>query len=393
MKGSKKHPIFLVISREAGRIKNNPAYIFLLFAGPLAGIFLLFFIFHEGVAQKIPVAVVDQDHSSLSIKISNALNASPDVEIVAGAHDMYVAQDWLKRGFVDAIVLMPDKLENNVFLGIESPVPVYINGTNVTVAGQVQHSIITTLETVSGGIELNRLMLAGNNSKQAMAKVMPVNIQKHILFNPYVNYSYFLNSAMLYFMLFLFAFLSSVYTFGNELKRGTGKELLSSGNNSVRLAVAGKLFPYTLIFSGFALFIAVLLYKVEGLPLKGNFILLFAGQFITIIAYQTLGLLFVSVTKNLRLALSLGSAYTLMGLTFSGLTFPIEGMSKPVQAFTAIFPFTWWERLFISQSLRGAPVSEALPYLCYILLFMLMGLTSIKTYKKSLCNPKYLGKQ
>lgn len=394
MQGKKKqkHSIFEVMNRESERIKHNPAYRFLLFAGPLSGILLLFFIFHEGVAQKMPIAVVDQDNSSLSIQINNVLNASPDVEVVAGTNDMFQAEKWLRQGLVDAIVLLPAELEKNVYQGIEAPVPFYINGTNVTVAGVVQRSVLTTLNTVSGGIQLNRLMLAGDNRKQAMARVMPVNIQKHILFNPYANYSYFLNSAMLYFMLFLFAFLSSVYTFGNELKQGTGESLLVTGNNSIRIAVAGKIFPYTLIFTGFAMFIAFLLYEIEGMPLNGNFFLIFFGQFITIIAYQVLGLLFVTVTKNLRLALSLGSAYALMGITFSGLTFPTEGMSTMVQAITTLFPFTWWVKLMISQSLRGAPFSEALPYLCYILIFVLIGMASLKTYKRCLGDSKYWGK-
>jgi ABC-2 type transport system permease protein len=64
-----------------------------------------------------------------------------------------------------------------------------------------------------------------------------------------------------------------------------------------------------------------------------------------------------------------------------------------VRVLTAIFPFTWWEKLFISQSLRGAPIKEALPYLCYILLFMLSGMAVFKVYKKSLSDPKYWGKQ
>lgn len=392
MKDQKIHPIFAVMIRESERIKQNPAYRFLLFGGPLIGILLLFFIFHAGVAKKLPVAVVDQDNTSISIKISNALNASPDVEIIGGAKDMFQAEEWLRQGVVHAIVLLPGGLEKKVFQGVDAPVPVYINGKNVTVAGVVQRSILTTLKTISGGIQLKKLMLAGNSREQAMARVMPVAMQKHVLFNPYSNYGYFLNSAMLYFTLFLFAFMSSVYTFGNELKKGTGKSLLEAGNNSVRLSIVGKLFPYTLIFSGFAMFIAYLLYVVEGMPLNGSFLLIFFGQFVTIIAYQMLGLMFVTATKNMRLSLSVGSAYIMMGITFSGLTFPVEGMLPFVKVLTAIFPFTWWEKLFISQSMRGAPVREALPYLCYILIFMMCGMASFKMYKRCLSDPKYWGK-
>lgn len=387
-----KYPIFAVISREAERIKHNPAYYFLLFVGPLLGILLLFSIFHQGVVQKLPLTVVDQDNSVLSIQIKNALNASPDIEVFAITPDMSQAQQWLKQGLVNAIVLLPDDIEKKVLQGMEAPVPVFINGTNVTVAGAVQRSIITTLKTFSAGIQLKKLQLGGKNKEQAMARIMPVKIQKHVLFNPYTNYSYFLSSAMLYFILFLFAFISSVYTFGNELKSGTGEDLLAAGNNSIRISVAGKLLPYTFIFLGFAMFIAYLLYVIEGTPLNGNFLLLFMGQFFTIVAYQLLGVMFVTVTKNLRLALSLGSAYVLMGITFSGLTFPIEGMIPLVRIFTTVFPFTWWERLFISQSLRGAPLKEALPYLCYILMIMFVGAASFLSYKRSLANPKYWGK-
>jgi ABC-2 type transport system permease protein len=387
-----KHPILDVVSRETERILKNPAYRFLLFSGPLIGILLLYFIFQQGVATKLPIAVVNQDNSSLSIKISNALNASADVAVVEMADDMFQAKKMLEQAIVDAVVLLPKDLEKNVFQGIKASVPVYINGTNVLVAGTIQRSVLTTLGTISGGIQLKKLMYSGDNQIQAMTRVMPVNMQKHILFNPYTNYNYFLNSAMLYVMLYLFSFLGAIYTFGNELKKGTGKELLETSSDSIRLAVAGKLIPYTVIFSGFAVFINYLLFRIDGMPLNGNFLVIFFGQFLTIVTYQLMGVLFVAVTKNLRLALSVGSAYTMMGITFSGLTFPLEGMPAIARVFACLFPFTWWEKIMISQSLRGAPVSEALVYMCYILIFLLVSLAFIRMYKTALGDSKYWGK-
>lgn len=392
MQTLKNHPILSVINREAERIKHNPAYRFLLFGGPLIGILLLFYIFHQGVAKDMPIAIVDQDHTPLSIQIGNAINASPDVAVVAAANNLAEAEEWMKKGLVQGIVVLPDNLHKNIIQGVEAPVPVYINGTNVTVAGIVQRSLLTTLATYSAGIQLTKSGMAGNNREQAMARVMPVSIQKHVLFNPYANYGYFLNSAMLYLILFLFAFMSSVYSFGNELKRGTGPSLLEASGNSVRLAIAGKALPYTVIFAGFAMLIAYLLYVVEGMPVNGSFLLLFIAQLITIVVYQLLGVMMVSVTRNMRLSLSIGGAYLMMSVTFAGLTFPMEGMPALARAATAIFPFTWWEKILISQSLRGAPLREALPYLCYILVFMLIGFASFKWYKRSLANPDHWGK-
>ena len=153
-----------------------------------------------------------------------------------------------------------------------------------------------------------------------------------------------------------------------------------------------KMLPYTIIFSGFAVFINYLLYIVDGLPLNGNYLLIFGGQFVTIITYQLLGVMLIALTSNLRLSLSMGSAYAMMAITFSGLTFPAEGMPKFVRFFTALFPFTWWEKIMISQSLRGAPVREALPFLCYILIFWVVALCTLPRYKLCLSHPKYWGK-
>lgn len=387
-----KTPLFDVISREAEHIKHNPAYRFMLFTGPLVGIFVLFFIFRQGSVRELPIAVVDQDHSSLSVKIENNLNASPDVAVQVHAHDLFSAKKLLEQGEIDAIVLIPDQTEENVYRGNEAPVPIYINGMNVLKAGLIQRSVLTTLKTMSGGVQYKKLLLGGKNSRDAMNRVVPVKMQKHVLFNPYNNYNYFLGSAMIYVMLFLFVFLSSVYSLGNELKFGTGLDLLNQSNNSVRIALAGKMIPYTVIFSGFAMLINYLLFSVDGMPVNGNFWIMFIGQFITIVSYQMLGLLFIGITSNLRLALSLASAYSIMGLTFSGLTFPLEAMPKLAFYFSAIFPFTWWERVVISQSFYGAPLKYTLPLICYILIFQLLSSFFLGTYKKHLSNPKYWGK-
>lgn len=384
--------LLAVVVREIERIRKNRAYKFMLFAGPLIGILLLFFIFRQGAIHDLPIAIVDQDNSSLSVKLVNAIDASADVSVQVQAHDVFQAQQLLEQAVVDAIVLIPAETEKRVYQGVEAPIPLYINGINVIKAGLIQRSVLTSVKTVSGGVQLKKLIAEGKTEKEAMERIMPVKVAKHVLFNPYTNYNYYLGSALLYVMLFVFVILSSTYTLGNELKRGTGQELLDTSNNSVRIAVLGKLFPYTVIFSAFAFFINILLYRIEGMPLNGNFLLLAVGQVLTVITYQLMGLIFIGATSNLRLALSLVSAYSMMAITFSGLTFPLGGMPFVARCFASIFPFTYWEKLFISQSLRGAPLNEALPYIAYLLIFQAVALLFLKAYKKHLGDPNCWGK-
>lgn len=384
--------LLAVVEREVERIKHNRAYQFLLFIGPLLGILILFFIFHKGTVRDLPVIVVDQDHSSLSVKLENAINASPDVSVIVHAHDMFQARQILDKGEAEAIVLIPSETEKSVFNNTEAPVILYINGTNVLKSSLIQRSVLTSVKTISAGIKLKKLIAEGKSEKEALARIVPISIEKHVLFNPYNNYNYFLGSALLYVTLFLFIILSSTYTLGNELKRGTGQDLLNTSNNSVRLAVMGKLLPYTIIFVGFAMLINLLLYVVEGMPIQGSYLVLFFGQLIAIITFQLMGLLFIGATSNLRLALSLVSAYSMMSITFSGLTFPLGSMPKIARLFGTLFPFTWWEKLMVSQSLRGAPLDEALPYIIYMLIFQVIALFFLKSYKKHLSDPAFWGK-
>jgi ABC-2 type transport system permease protein len=387
-----KSPLLTVFIREADHIRKNAAYRFMLFTGPVIAFVILFFIFQKGVVKEIPVAIVNQDESSLSIKIENNIEAASEVTITLRTPDMFQAREAMERAEVDAIIQIPEGTEKSVLSGAEAPIPIFINGTNVLKAGLLQRSILTTIRTISGGIQLKKLIASGLSEKQAMDRIVPVKIDQHILFNPFLNYNFFLNSALMHLMLFLFVLLSSIYSLGIELKRGTGHELLMCSNRSVRMAILGKLAPFTIIFAGLAMLIDFIMYKMLGAPLNGNPLILFIGQVVAIVTCQLMGIIFVGLTNNLRFALSLGSGYSMIGMTFCGLTFPIEGMPKIAQFFTSIFPLTWWEQLYIDQSLYNAPVKNSMVYIGWLLVFQIVSLAFLPLYKKYLTNKRYWGK-
>jgi len=113
------------------------------------------------------------------------------------------------------------------------------------------------------------------------------------------------------------------------------------------------------------------------------------SELLLIISYQLLAILFLKLTANLRLSLSLGSAYTMMALTFSGLTFPSMAMPLLAKLFSFIFPYTFWLRIFMSQTLRGEPISEiVLPFLAFIP-FILGGFLAFPGMKRKLSHSKY----
>ncbi len=387
-----KNPLFRVFFREIDRMSGSTIYLFTTLIGPLISFVILLSIFAEGVPSNLPVGIVDLDHSALSRKIVMWLGATPEAEIAMHFPNQEEAYEQMAEGKLDAIVIIPEGTEKNILKGSNQKIAVFINNTNILKGGYLQKGIYKSLATLSGGIKLQIAMKSGLPERQAKSKIQPVRLQQHILFNPSGNYSYFLLSALLPLMIVIFTLLSNVFAIGSEVREGTGPDWLEHSGGSMIVGLAGKLLPYTFLLAIDAVVMNVVLFIRMGTPLQGSFAFIVLGELGLIFTYQMLAVLLVSVTANLRLALSLASAYAMMALTFSGLTFPQFAMPVVANVFSYLFPFTQWVKIFISQAIRGEAVVEALVPMAIFLLFIFLSWSFLPRLKRLLKEEKYWGK-
>ena len=388
----RENPFFKVFLREIDRMSGSTIYLFTTLIGPLISFVILLSIFAEGVPRNLPVGIVDMDNTVLSRKIAMWIDATPEAEIAMHFPNQEEAYQQMAEGKLEAIVIIPDGTEKNIMKGYSEKISVFINNTNILKGGYLQKGIYKSLATLSGGIKLQFAMKSGLPERQAKAKVQPVRLQQHILFNPFGNYSYFLLTALLPLMLVVFTLLSNVFAVGTEVREGTGPDWLEHANGSIIVGLAGKLLPYTILLAVDAVVMNVVLFMRMGTPLQGSFAFIMLGEIMMIITYQLLAVLLISVTANLRLGLSLASAYAMMALTFSGLTFPQFAMPAVARVFSYLFPFTQWVKIFISQAIRGEAVVHALIPMAIFVLFILVSVSSLPRLKKVLRTEKYWGK-
>lgn len=388
----RKNPFFRVFLREIDRMSGSTIYLFTTLIGPLISFIILLSVFSAGVPHNIPVGVVDMDNSNLSRKISMWVGATQEVDVSMHLPNQEEAYRQMAEGTLDAVIIIPEGTEKNILKGVGQPVSVFINNTNLLKGGYLQKGIYKALATLSGGIKLQVAMKSGLPERQAKAKVQPVRLQQHVLFNPFGNYSYFLLSALLPLMIVIFTLLSNVFAMGTEVREGTGPEWLEHANGSLIVGLAGKLLPYTMLLSVVTVVMNVVLFVQMGTPLRGNFAFIVMGELGMIITYQLLAVLLVAVTANLRLALSLASAYAMMALTFSGLTFPQFAMPLVAKAFSYLFPFTQWVKIFISQAIRGEEVEHAIIPMTIYVLFIGLSVCFLPRMKRVLTQERYWGK-
>ena len=381
--------LFNVIKREFGRIANSWVLLFVTLVGPIASFLLVAWMFSAAVVREMPITLVDMDHSQMSRKIARLVDATPSVRIRQEEPDLMDARAGMMKGESEAVLYIPSGTEKSVQRGVQTELALYINNTNVVKGGVIQSQMVTTLATISGGIKVQTMVKKGIPPAEAMAKALPIRQDVHLLFNPYGNYAYFLMMGLLPLLAVVFIFLGSAYTIGIEMKEGTGTDWLQAAENSTTVALIGKLIPYLILFFADLMVMNILLIRVMGTPLKGALGAILLSEILLILAYQAMALLFLTFTANLRLTLSLGSAYTMMALTFSGLTFPAMGMALIARVFSWIFPYTFWLKVFLSQSMRGEPLHEVILPLLLMVPFILLGIVAFPFFKKRLNDERW----
>lgn len=384
--------ILQVAKRELKRMLSRKIYIVITLIIPLFSFFLFTSLFNEGVARKLPVVLVDQDHSSLSHKVARNIEATPSVKIVKQVETLDQAKLEIESWNCYAVVFIPDDFEKNTYRGDAPGVVLYYNNINLAAGSSISKDIRMAVGTLSAQIKVVGKMQAGEMQQQAIESSNPVVLDTHVLYNPYVSYEYFITTSMLPIMLQMFVLLMSIYAIGVELKEHTAGQWLKVAKGNAWIAITGKLIPYTLIFWALAIFMNMLMFRFLHTPIKGGSLLLFASTLLYVLAYQAVGILFISLRANLRESLSFGMAYASLAFSFCGLAFPILAMPLPAKIFAYLFPFTHYLRLFVDQGIKGMPLYYSASSLVALILFIAIPSLAVFRLKKAMINEEMWGK-
>ena len=381
-----------VMRREMHRLTHQPMYFVLMIVLPVVSFAFFALLFNQGAIRNIPIAVLDEDNTTLSRKVAQMIDDTPTALVARDIQSMAEGERLIREGKIMAVVQIPAFFEKNILSNSQTHLESYVSGTNITVNGLLSKDIQTAVTTFTAGIQLQVLMKQGLTQRQAMAQLMPVRFDRHVLFNPHINYGYYLSPSFMPMMLMIFVVMVTVFSIGTELKHSTSREWMAAGNDSVGAALLGKVLPITAVMFLISLVMLVINFKIVGTPLNGSLAVILAGTLLFILSYQSISVLIVSLLANLRLSLSIGGGYSVLAFTFSGLTFPIMAMWEPMQWVSKIFPFTFYTDIFVDQMLRGTPWVYSLPDLGYMMLFVVLPLLCLPRLKRVCTEEKFWGR-
>ncbi|PKP46952.1 MAG: hypothetical protein CVT94_13010 [Bacteroidetes bacterium HGW-Bacteroidetes-11] len=381
-----------VSGREINRMTSRPLYLLAVVLLPLLSLLFFVSLMKEGVPVKLPIAVVDYDHSALSAKFSRTIDATPGSSVVMTPATEHEALSELRKGNIYGYVVMPHNLQSDIMNGAQPTVRFYYQNGLLIAGGLIQNDLTVTLHTLSAGVNMLKREAMGQDEVSVLAAIQPIKPDVHLLFNPETSYQVYVTTIMLPIMLQIFILMITVYSIGIEIKERTSREWLRMADKSVLIAVSGKLLPYTVIFFILTLFSNFLLFSVLMIPVNTSAGYLVLLSLMFVLAYQAIGVFFVGLLPMMRHSLNLAAFYGILALTLCGFSFPIEHMPEVFRLWAEAFPVRHYMHIFQSQILAGFDFVYAAPSYLKFLLFLLLPFVIIFRLKSALIYQNFIEK-
>ena len=380
-----------VLIREIKRMSSKSIYMWILFILPLFTFFLFTSMFQKGKTEGYKIAIFDADNTTMSRQITRWVEASPEIEIQTKVNSLEDGKQLIEESKVRGVLYIPNGTEDGIYRGDADKLVLFYSNGNLSAGSGVSVGVIKAIKTMSAGINLQKRMANKETFAQAYSNIQPIVLDTHPLFNPYINYAYYLVTALLPVMLLMFIISATIFSIGTELKYSTAKDWYDISGGSIIVALTGKLLPYSLIFIVEAFFMNTILFKYIDAPMNGNIWVIFASTIFFVFAYQAMGVFIISIFPNVRLSLSLGAAYSSLAFSFAGLTFPTIAMGEVMQGFSKIFPYTHYLKIYINEAMKGLDLIYSLQSFWILSGFIALPFFLIPRLRMFLTDKKYWG--
>lgn len=297
----------------------------------------------------LPVAVIDQDHSTASRELIRQLDATSKIAI-----QTYDNLDDAKRDLgwrkLFAVIIMPVDLEKKILNGKSIEIPVFGDATNRLANGQIQQDVVAVYQQLLNQYNTSLLLRSGFSERQAQVILTPIQSQTLDVFNPGISFAAIIFPGLLV-MLLQHSLLIACVRVSIVLKGAPG------GKPSIPVYLGGlsALLPIWLFLSIvlFVLWPWVLGYRQTAAIPE---ILLLTFPFL--LAVLGLGKLVTECLRSVEMIYLTLSFITTPVFYLSGTIWPLQAMPQWVRAISSMIPSTWATKAIAGVNQMGLSLRD-----------------------------------
>ena len=352
------HDACYVWAQEMRNVVKDEGVLIFFIIVPLAYPLLYSWIYNNEVVREVPVAVVDDSHSSMSREFVRRCDASPEVMIKYHAADMEEARALVGHQDVKGIYYIPADFSTRPARMEQTAVSVYCDMSLML----TYKAIFQTATAVSQ--EMNRdiqIRLSGNyTDRENDITTMPLKSEDVPMFNPTGGYGNFILPGV------LMLIIQQTLVLGIGLSAGTARETnrfrelipISRHYRGVLRIVTGKTMCYLMIYSVVSTYVTLVIPRLFGFVDMVQ-----AGTLTAIMIPYLLACIFFGMTVSCliryRENVMLIVIFCSIPLLFmSGVSWPQSNIPGVWQGVSWLFPSTFGVRAFVRASMMGATFSD-----------------------------------
>lgn len=388
--GVRLSSLWIVMKRECRRLVARPLYLFCMVIAPLFCYIFFTTLMNSGLPTDLPVGAVDLDNTTTSRNIIRNLDAFGQTAVVSHYATFNEARMAMQEGKIYGFFYIPKGLSEEAQSQRQPKLSFYTNNSYLIAGSLLFKDMKMMGELASGAAGRKVLYAKGATEAQAMAYLQPIVIDTHPLNNPWLNYSVYLCNTLVPGVLMLLIFMVTVYSIGVEIKDRTAREWLRLSNNSIYIALAGKLLPQTVVFFIMGIFYNVYLYGFLHFPCNSGIFPMILATLCLVLASQCCGIVMIGTLPTLRLGLSFASLWGVISFSISGFSFPVMAMSPVLQGLSNLFPLRHYFLIYVDQALNGYSMAYSWINYMALLIFMMLPFRVVHRLKEALIYYKYI---
>jgi len=382
--------IINIAVRECGILRKNPIYVFCMVIFPILVIVFFTSMMSKGQPTDMPVGIVDLDNTSTTRALVRKLDAFQTTKVVAYYSNINEARKAIQQNKIYAFLYFPKNTTNELLASKRPKVSFYYSYASITSGALLFRDLKTITTLGSAAVGSAKLSALGKTEKEILAFLQPITIDLHPVNNPQINYNVYLSTSLVPACLMLFIFLITAYSIGTELKFKDSKEWINMADGNIRIALIGKLLPQFLIHITIMWIYMLYIYKYLGFPHQGGIVSILVLGILSVLAAQAFGVFSFGLTPSLRMSMSICSLWAALSFTVMGSTFPVTSMSPAIEALSWLFPMRHYFMIYQICVFNGFPLTDALPHIAALLLFIILPLFVVHKIKKAMVEYVYI---
>jgi len=370
------HRLWAVVLKEFIQMKRDRATFGMMVGVPLMQLLLFGFAINSD-PRHLPAAVRAADQGPFARTLVQALRTSDYFHIVREASTEAETQRLLQLGEVQFVINIPEDFSRKLLRGERPTVLIEADATDPAATGPALNAVSKLANTV-----FNR-DLPGPLAR-LQAKDGPVDFRIHAHYNPENITQYNVVPGLMGVVLTMTMVVITALAITRERERGTMENLLATPVRPFEVMV-GKILPYITV--GYIQVTLILLAAefIFHVPMIGSIPLLYAVALLFIAANLAMGITFSTLAKNQLQAVQMAMFFFLPSILLSGFMFPFRGMPEWAQAVGSCLPNTHFLRIVRGILLKGNGLSEIMPEIWPLLLFLVVAMTvGVKRYRQTL---------